>query len=143
MSENPFQVSEEDIDEMFTYADKDGDGQISYQEFQAMINPPKPPPETQKPQRSAVKRVTIQTTEPETLSVTNFINPDTEPIHEPFINNDNYHEPFVNHENIHEQFMENSWNMENSHIHLLDYWRSMKCDANFFIGDFMICILHQ
>ena len=28
---------------MFTYADKDGDGKISYTEFQIMINPPKPP----------------------------------------------------------------------------------------------------
>ena len=36
-------MSEEDIEEMFTYADKDGDGQISYTEFQIMINPPKPP----------------------------------------------------------------------------------------------------
>ena len=38
-----FQVSEEDIEEMFTFADKDGDGMISYAEFQVMINPPKPP----------------------------------------------------------------------------------------------------
>ena len=37
------QVSEEDVEEMFTYADKDGDGKISYTEFQVMINPPKPP----------------------------------------------------------------------------------------------------
>ena len=36
-------MSEEDIEEMFTYADKDGDGKISYTEFQIMINPPKPP----------------------------------------------------------------------------------------------------
>jgi Ca2+-binding EF-hand superfamily protein len=36
-------VSEEDIEEMFTFADKDGDGKISYTEFQIMINPPKPP----------------------------------------------------------------------------------------------------
>ena len=28
---------------MFTFADKDGDGKISYTEFQIMINPPKPP----------------------------------------------------------------------------------------------------
>jgi hypothetical protein len=28
---------------MFNYADKDGDGKISYTEFQIMINPPKPP----------------------------------------------------------------------------------------------------
>ena len=37
------QVSEEDIEEMFSYADKDGDGKISYTEFKIMINPPKPP----------------------------------------------------------------------------------------------------
>ena len=28
---------------MFTYADQDRDGRISYTEFQTMINPPKPP----------------------------------------------------------------------------------------------------
>ena len=28
---------------MFSYTDKDGDGKISYTEFQIMINPPKPP----------------------------------------------------------------------------------------------------
>jgi len=39
----PEEVSEEDIEEMFTYADKDGDGKISYTEFKIMINPPKPP----------------------------------------------------------------------------------------------------
>ena len=37
------QVSEEDIEEMFSFADKDGDGKISYTEFKIMINPPKPP----------------------------------------------------------------------------------------------------
>ena len=67
-------MAEEDIEEMFTYADKDCDGKISYLEFQAMINPPKPPPETQMRPTPPVKRVTIQTKEPETLSVTNFIN---------------------------------------------------------------------
>ena len=74
MSEIILQVSEEDIEEMFTYADKDCDGKISYLEFQAMINPPKPPPETQMFHTPPVKRVTIQTKEPETLSVTNFTN---------------------------------------------------------------------
>jgi len=39
----PEEVSEDDIEEMFNYADKDGDGKISYTEFQIMINPPKPP----------------------------------------------------------------------------------------------------
>ena len=33
----------EDIDLMFHYADADGDGKISWKEFQTMITPPKPP----------------------------------------------------------------------------------------------------
>ena len=45
-------MSEDEIEEMFAYADKDGDGKISYQEFQAMINPPKPPPATEKSRKS-------------------------------------------------------------------------------------------
>ena len=40
---SPDQVSDEDIEEMFSYADKDGDGKINWAEFQVMINPPKPP----------------------------------------------------------------------------------------------------
>ena len=36
-------MSQEDIDAMFHYADVDGDGRISWQEFQTMINPPRPP----------------------------------------------------------------------------------------------------
>jgi hypothetical protein len=58
-----FQVSDEDIEEMFTYADKDSDGKISYKEFQAMINPPKPPLDPQ-PHLvpTIIKRVTIKTT---------------------------------------------------------------------------------
>ena len=31
----PVCVTEDDIEQMFTYADKDGDGQLSYSEFQA------------------------------------------------------------------------------------------------------------
>ena len=38
----PEKVREEDIDAMFSYADKDGDGKLSYSEFQVMINPPAP-----------------------------------------------------------------------------------------------------
>ena len=36
-------MSDEDIEEMFAYADKDADGRITWTEFQVMINPPKPP----------------------------------------------------------------------------------------------------
>ena len=52
---------------MFTYADKDSDGKISYTEFQAMINPPKPPTEPQPclPPTPGGKRVTIKTQEHE------------------------------------------------------------------------------
>merc|ERR1719483_1167617 len=35
----PVPVEEEDIDQMFDFADKDKDGKISYSEFQTMINP--------------------------------------------------------------------------------------------------------
>ena len=65
ISTNTFpQVDEEDIEEMFSYADKDKDGKISYLEFQAMINPPKPPTEpTTSLTPTPVKRVTIKTTE--------------------------------------------------------------------------------
>ena len=56
-------VSEEDIEEMFSYADKDNDGKLSYLEFKDMINPPKPPAESIA--ATPVKRVTIKTTEKE------------------------------------------------------------------------------
>ena len=36
------QVSEDDIEEMFKFADKDQDGKISFIEFQLMIKPQKP-----------------------------------------------------------------------------------------------------
>jgi len=39
MSNLPVPVKEEDIDQMFEFADKDKDGKISYSEFQIMINP--------------------------------------------------------------------------------------------------------
>ena len=56
------QVSEEDIEEMFAYADKDSDGKISYTEFQTMINPPKPPPEHQVVKATTIaKKVSIKT----------------------------------------------------------------------------------
>ena len=76
-----FQVSEEDIEEMFTFADKDCDGKISYTEFQFMINPPKPPPEPQPLilKAPAVKRVNIQTIELETESCETVTIKTTEP----------------------------------------------------------------
>ena len=56
-----FQVCEEDIEEMFVFADKDCDGKISYTEFQTMINPPKPPPEKlQTKPAQTMKKVTIK-----------------------------------------------------------------------------------
>jgi len=39
----PVPVNEEDIDQMFEFADKDKDGKINYSEFQIMINPQKKP----------------------------------------------------------------------------------------------------
>ena len=53
------------IECLITYADKDSDGKISYTEFQAMINPPKPPTEPQPclPPTPLGKRVTIKTQE--------------------------------------------------------------------------------
>ena len=79
MSNLPEVVSEEDIEEMFTYADKDGDGKISYTEFQVMISPPKPPTVTPSQRKLSKKKVTIQTQKPdqEILSVTSFMNKET------------------------------------------------------------------
>ena len=42
MKNLPESVSEADIEEMFEFADKNGDGKISYEEFQVMINPQRP-----------------------------------------------------------------------------------------------------
>ena len=41
----PEKVPDQDIEEMFSFADKDGDGKLSFAEFQIMINPPEPPEE--------------------------------------------------------------------------------------------------
>ena len=71
----PPKVSEEEIEEMFTFADKDKDGKISYTEFQTMMNPPKPPTDTPTP----VKRVTINLSESDSM---------TEPLIEPEITED-------------------------------------------------------
>ena len=61
------QVSDEDIEDMFSYADKDGDGKINWTEFQVMINPPKPP-EPEKPSLADLAE-TIKSEKPQTLSV--------------------------------------------------------------------------
>ena len=45
MSSLPVPVSEEDIQEMFSFADKDGDGELSYEDFSTMIKPQQPPPQ--------------------------------------------------------------------------------------------------
>ena len=61
------QVSDEDIEDMFSYADKDGDGKINWTEFQVMINPPKPP-EPEKPTLADLAEK-IKSEKPQTLSV--------------------------------------------------------------------------
>ena len=45
MKNLPVQVADEDIEEMFQFADKDRDGRLSYPEFLLMMNPPAPPEE--------------------------------------------------------------------------------------------------
>lgn len=57
MRQLPVQVDETDIQDMFSYADKDKDGRISYSEFLLMINPPKlpQPPKPRLPGRGHVK----------------------------------------------------------------------------------------
>ena len=60
-------MSEEDMEEMFTCADKDSDGKISYEEFQAMLNPPKSIPESHTKKMPSPKRVTIKTSETDTF----------------------------------------------------------------------------
>ena len=57
---------------MFAYADRDKDGKISYTEFQAMINPPKPP--TTEPTQclspaQTVKKVTIKTMDNDLMDI--------------------------------------------------------------------------
>ena len=43
MKNLPVPVLDTDIDEMFEFADKNKDGQLSFSEFELMINPPAPP----------------------------------------------------------------------------------------------------
>ena len=82
---------------MFIYADKDGDGKISYTEFQIMINPPKPPEpprptladlarktKTEDHKASTIVKVTeiqptpvAKNTEPKTTQATDITEPQT------------------------------------------------------------------
>ena len=43
MKNLPEPVEDADIEEMFAFADRDGDGRLSYQEFQVMVLPREPP----------------------------------------------------------------------------------------------------
>ena len=52
----PIQVSEDDIEEMFTAVDKNKDAKISYREFQKMITPP----DTPQPARPRVSRIGLK-----------------------------------------------------------------------------------
>ena len=49
MKNLPESVSDEDIGDMFDFADKNQDGKINYEEFQVMINPQKPVDMTSRP----------------------------------------------------------------------------------------------
>ena len=102
---------------MFSYADKDGDDKISYQEFQVMINPPPVNTDIQG-QRKASKRVTIQTTEPEILSVNNFSYQETQP----FLQADQHHhqESWSNNQQTPQELLDH-WDMQSSDIPLLEY----------------------
>ena len=55
MKNLPESVSDEDIGDMFDFADKNQDGKISYDEFQVMINPQKPAEMTSRPHVSDYK----------------------------------------------------------------------------------------
>lgn len=48
MKNLPVHVDDEEIEEMFAYADRNQDGHLSYSEFQVMVNPP-PAPKVPKP----------------------------------------------------------------------------------------------
>ena len=63
------QVPDADIEEMFSYADKDGDGKINWTEFQVMINPPKPP-EPEKPTMADLEeRIKSENKHPSSLAI--------------------------------------------------------------------------
>ena len=54
MKNLPVPVSDRDIEEMFLVADTNNDGKISFSEFKAMVNPPKPP-EMPKPTKAELQ----------------------------------------------------------------------------------------
>ena len=74
MKSLPVCVEDADIEEMFQFADQDGDGKLSYQEFQVMINPPAPP-EQPKPHISDLGMPEqVSLTESQDKGVINIIN---------------------------------------------------------------------
>ena len=69
----PEKVADTDIEEMFAFADKDGDDKLSFDEFQIMINPPEPPEE---PRPRAVQfGLTPQVVSPDIIQPSQFASP--------------------------------------------------------------------
>ena len=62
---------------MFHYADADGDGKISWKEFQTMINPPKPP---EPPKPSLADLASRVTKKEENHAPATAPSPDTQPL---------------------------------------------------------------
>ena len=69
----PEKVPDKEIEEMFAFADKDGDEKLSFAEFQIMINPPLPPEEP-KP-RAAEYGLAPQVASPDILPSSQFASP--------------------------------------------------------------------
>ena len=70
----------EDIEEMFSYADQDQDGRISWAEFQTMINPPKPPEPPKPTLADLAVKIQKEKEKPETLSVSKMMTESRETI---------------------------------------------------------------
>ena len=68
-----YQVSDSDIEEMFTYADADHDGRINWSEFQTIINPPQPEQWASRPTMTDMARKTTLI-HPHVLSVSSMAN---------------------------------------------------------------------
>ena len=58
MKNLPVPVSDRDIEEMFSVADSNKDGKIGFDEFQNMINPPRPP-ERPKPTKAELRSLLL------------------------------------------------------------------------------------